>query len=115
MKRAFLAAFAASTLFAAPGLAAEPIEGTWLRPSTSTLVKFSACSQGYCGIVQNGEFQGKSIGYMAGSGKNYKGKVTDLSENKTYSGKASVSGNTMNLKGCVAGGLICKGEKWNRQ
>ena len=113
MKRILLA-IAAATLVATPALA-EPIVGTWLRPSTSTIVSFAPCGGGFCGTVQNGEFKGQSIGTLSGSGKNYRGKITDLAEGKTYTGKARVTGNTMKLEGCVAGGLICRGEDWQRQ
>lgn len=114
MIRQFFLAGALAGLIAAPALAAEPIEGTWLRPSTGTLVKFAPCGGGsFCGTVQNGSYKGKSIGKLSGSGANYNGKITDLAEGKTYTGKAKVSGNTMDLKGCVL--VICRGEKWSRQ
>ena len=95
-------------------LSAEPIEGTWLRPSTNTLVKYVKRGSQFCGTVQTGAHKGKSIGCMSGSGANYKGTVIALDEGKTYSGKATVNGNSMALKGCVAG-FICKGETWQRQ
>ena len=95
--------------------AAEPIEGTWLRPSTGTLVTFAPCAGGFCGTVQNGDYAGQSIGTMAGSGASYSGSITDLAEDKTYKGKAAVDGNAMELEGCVLGGLICRGETWQRQ
>lgn len=110
-----IAAAAAATLGITAASAAEPIEGTWLRPSTKTLVKFAPCGGGYCGTVMSGEHKGKSIGKMSGSGGSYKGSITDLGAKKTYTGKASVSGNTMKLSGCVLGGLVCKGENWSRQ
>jgi uncharacterized protein (DUF2147 family) len=52
---------------------------------------------------------------MEGSNGAYKGTVNKLDEGKTYNGKASVSGNTLSLSGCVLGGLICKSEKLTRQ
>jgi uncharacterized protein (DUF2147 family) len=52
---------------------------------------------------------------MTGKDGSYKGTVNKLDEGKTYSGKASVSDNTLSLAGCVAGGLICKTEKLTRQ
>lgn len=104
----------ASLMMAGSTFAAEPIEGTWKRDG-GTIVKFSKCGGSYCTAVQNGEYKGKSIGKMSGAGKSYKGSLTDLAANKTYKGKASISGNTMKLSGCVLGGLICKGETWKRQ
>jgi uncharacterized protein (DUF2147 family) len=97
-----------------PAFAAEPIEGTWLRPSTGTLVNFAPCGGGFCGTVQNGEFRGQSIGTMSGSGANYTGSITDLAEDKTYRGKAAVNGNSMKLEGCVLA-VLCRGETWARQ
>ncbi len=112
MLAAVMLALAATT---GTAFADEPIVGTWLRPSTGTLIKFSPCGGGFCGIVQTGSHTGKSIGKMSGSGANYSGSITDLDEEKTYKGKAVVNGNVMKLSGCVFGGLICKGENWNRQ
>jgi uncharacterized protein (DUF2147 family) len=118
MKKTLVAATAAFSILV-PGMlaanAAEPIEGIWKRPSTGTLVQYSGNGGKFCGTVLEGEYKGKSIGCMEGSGTTYKGTVIALDENKTYSGKASVNGNSMSLKGCVAGGLICKGETWARQ
>ena len=115
MKKSVFAFAALAAMVVTPALAAEPIEGVWKRPSTGTLVKFAPCGGSFCGTVQNGEYSGKSIGKMSGSGASYNGSITDLAANKTYKGKATVSGNSMDLKGCVAGGLICRGEKWQRQ
>ncbi|MNF02707.1 hypothetical protein D3C80_2018980 [compost metagenome] len=52
---------------------------------------------------------------MSGTGGSYKGEVNKLDEGKTYTGKASVKGNTLSLSGCVMGGLICKSESLTRQ
>lgn len=115
MKCKLLLAAAVAAMMAGPAIAAEPIEGLWKRPSTGTLIKYSKCGGSFCGIVQSGSYAGQSIGKMKGSGNSYSGTVTDLEENKTYKGKATINGNTMKLSGCVLGGLICKGENWNRQ
>lgn len=115
MKRRILFAALVASAMAVPALAAEPIEGLWKRPSTGTLIKYSKCGSSFCGVVQSGSYAGQSIGKMKGSGNNYSGTVTDLEENKTYKGKATISGNTMKLSGCVLGGLICRGENWKRQ
>ncbi|MCB1421553.1 MAG: DUF2147 domain-containing protein [Nitratireductor sp.] len=105
----------ALTVSSVAAYAAEPIEGTWLRPSTNTLLKYSKRGGQFCGTVLTGEHKGKSIGCMSGTGASYEGKVIALDEGKTYSGKAKINGNTMKLSGCVLGGMICKGENWKRQ
>ncbi len=113
MKKLLLAATLAAAA-TAPAFAAEPIEGTWLR-SNGTLIKYAAKGSEFCGTVLNNEYKGKSIGCMAGSGAEYKGKVNKLDEGKTYTGKAKVTGNSMKLSGCALGGLICKSENLKRQ
>ncbi len=118
MKSAFIRIAAAAAILAGSAItasAAEPIEGTWKRPSTGTIVKYSGGGGNFCATVQGGKNNGKSIGCMKGTGASYTGKLIDLDANKTYTGKATVNGNSMSLKGCVAGGLICKGETWARQ
>jgi len=100
---------------AAPAFAEEAIVGTWKRPN-GTIISYAACGGGkYCGTVQTGEYKGKSIGTMSGKDGSYKGEVNKLDEGKTYTGKASVKGNTLSLSGCVMGGLICKSESLARQ
>lgn len=93
---------------------ADPIEGTWKRPN-GTLITYAGSGTKFCGTVMTGEYKGKSIGCMNGSNGTYKGSVNKLDEGKTYNGKASVSGNTLALSGCVLGGLICKSEQLSRQ
>ncbi|MCX2696024.1 DUF2147 domain-containing protein [Ochrobactrum chromiisoli] len=109
------ATVALSATLAAPAFANEAIVGTWKRPN-GTIISYAACGGGkYCGTVQTGEYKGKSIGTMSGEDGSYKGEVNKLDEGKTYTGKASVKGNTLSLSGCVMGGLICKSESLTRQ
>jgi uncharacterized protein (DUF2147 family) len=115
MLKAVSLALGVSFMLATAAVAAEPIEGTWKRPN-GTLIRYSATGGGqFCGTVMTGEYKGQSIGCMSGSGGNYKGKVNKLDEGKTYTGKATVKGNTLSLAGCVMGGLICKSEDLTRQ
>ncbi|MBB2970178.1 DUF2147 domain-containing protein [Mesorhizobium sp. RMAD-H1] len=116
MIRTIVFAAAALTLAATPALAEEPIVGSWKRPN-GTVIKYEPCggADTYCGTVMTGQYKGKSIGSMSGTGGAYKGKVNKLDEGKTYTGKASVKGNTLSLSGCVMGGLICKSESLARQ
>lgn len=113
MIRKLIAAGVLIAAMTAPALA-DPIEGTWLRPSTGVLVKFSKCGSSFCAKAISGEFTGKSVGKFTGSGSSYTGTLIDLKEDKTYSGRAKVTGNTMKLEGCVLK-VICKGENWQKQ
>lgn len=115
MIRKLILGLSIATAFAASAFAAEPIEGKWKRPN-GTIVSYAACGASkFCGTVQTGEYKGQSFSTMSGENGAYKGEVRKLDEGKTYSGKASVKGNTLSLSGCVMGGLICKSESLTRQ
>lgn len=114
MIRMMALALGAGMTFAGTAFAAEPIEGTWKRPN-GTLIRYAGSGGKFCGTVLTGEYKGKSIGCMEGKGKEYAGSVNKLDEGKTYKGKATVKGNTLDLAGCVMGGLICKTENLVRQ
>jgi len=114
MKRIMFAAATASLVLTIPALAAQPIEGSWKR-SNGTVIRYAPSGgDKFCGTVLNGEYKGKSIGCMSGSGNSYKGQVNKLDEGKTYSGSATISGNSMKLSGCVAV-VLCKSETLTRQ
>ena len=68
------------------------------------------------GAALAGENLGKKLVIdMVPDGKgNYAGKVWRPSNNKIYIGKMTVSGNNLKLSGCVAGGLICSKQNWQR-
>jgi uncharacterized protein (DUF2147 family) len=94
---------------------ADQIEANWKRPN-GIIVRFSKCGSQFCASPITGPNAGKSAGKMASIGNDsYKGTLNDLENNKTYSGKASVSGSTLTVAGCVFGGLICKSESWAKQ
>lgn len=89
-------------------------------------VTIAPCGSAVCGTIsrtfQNGgtEFQSANIGRQividmvpVGDGA-YEGSVWRPSNDKIYIGKMSVSGNALQLKGCVAGGLICASQNWAR-
>lgn len=119
---------AAFALAAGAALAADPIEGVWqTQPDEGSvaLVQIAPCGGAYCGTIVKTfkgqqEYQSPNLGKqivisMAPSGGGaYAGKVLRPADNKTYNGKAQVSGGSMKLSGCVAGGLICKSQTWAR-
>jgi uncharacterized protein (DUF2147 family) len=92
--------------------AAEPIEGNWKTASGETAV-IAPCGGSFCVTVKTGKFAGKQIGKMDGSGADYSGEITDPSDDKTYSGYGTVSGNSLKMKGCVMS-VFCKSQTWNR-
>lgn len=123
-----LTTVAAMIALATPALA-DPAEGVWqteVDDGAFAHVTISACGNAYCGVIsrtfQNGgtEYNSENKGRQIvidmvpqGSGK-YSGQVWRPSNNKVYVGKMEVSGNSLILKGCVAGGLLCASQGWAR-
>jgi uncharacterized protein (DUF2147 family) len=120
----FLAVLA---LMAGPA-AADPVEGIWqTQPDAGSYahVRIGPCGDKFCGVItrtfkDGGEYKSDNIGKMLvinaepqGGGK-YGGKVWQPSTDRVYLGKLQLSGNSMQLAGCVAGGLICKKQTWRR-
>ncbi|WP_062016428.1 DUF2147 domain-containing protein [Aureimonas sp. AU4] len=91
---------------------AEAILGEW-RVSNGERVVYAPCGGAFCGRVESGRYRGKSVGRMSGSGRNYTGTVTDPSTDKTYEGRAEVSGDRLVLTGCVAK-VFCRSQTWTR-
>ncbi|SMX29017.1 hypothetical protein TRP8649_03147 [Pelagimonas phthalicica] len=122
-----LALAAALTLIAGTA-AADPAEGVWkTQPDDGAYahVKLSKCGNNICGTIVrtfngSGEYDSDNKGKQLvrnmkpmGGGA-YEGKVWRPSNNKIYLGKMQLSGNSLKLKGCVAGGLLCSSQTWKR-
>ena len=120
---AVFAAFGAGTAYAA-----DPAVGTWqtqVDDGAYAHIKMSPCGSAVCGTIartfnDTGEFKSENIGKKlvidmkpAGDGS-YAGKVWRPSNGKIYIGKMNVSGSSLKLSGCVAGGLICSKQTWKR-
>ncbi|MEP9388817.1 DUF2147 domain-containing protein [Mesorhizobium sp. KR9-304] len=113
MFRRLSVALAASMLFAGAAWA-DPIEGNWRTEAGST-AHISPCGGAFCIKLISGSHSGKQIGKMTASGANsYSGSITDPNNDKTYKGKASVSGGNLSLSGCVLGGLFCRAQNWKK-
>ncbi|RKT30819.1 uncharacterized protein (DUF2147 family) [Roseovarius halotolerans] len=123
-----LAVAAAALLASAAIAAADPVLGTWqteVDDGAFAHVKMQPCGQKICGTIartfrDGGEYQSDTIGKMlvrnmepVGEG-HYEGKVWRPSNDKIYIGKIDLEGNSLNLRGCVAGGLICAKQTWKR-
>ena len=98
----------------------EPDDGAFAH------IAMSACGNAFCGVIQRAfdtsgnPIQTDNIGKQIvidmvpnGDGT-YDGQVFRPSNGKTYIGKMSVSGDSLELKGCVAGGLLCASQNWVR-
>ena len=108
--------------------AADPIEGLWqTQPDDGAYahVQIAPCGAAYCGTIvksfnAQGEYASPNLGRkividMApkGAGK-YEGQVWRPSNDKVYIGKIALQGNSMKLSGCVAGGLLCAKQNWQK-
>jgi uncharacterized protein (DUF2147 family) len=101
--------------------AADPT-GTWVRPSTGTVVKFYNCGDALCAKIVGVKDKAKqgTVGTVimsgakkSGDGK-WEGDLLNTDDGQTYSGVVTYTGGGLTLKGCVLGGIVCKGETWSR-
>ncbi|BAT59995.1 hypothetical protein GJW-30_1_02530 [Variibacter gotjawalensis] len=113
--RSFFVAASLVIAMAGTAFAADPIAGNWTTQAGSTAA-IAPCGSAFCITLRSGEHSGKRIGNMApkGAGK-YAGTIVDPATDKSYTGSASLSGNTLSLSGCVMGGMICKSQTWTRR
>ncbi|MFV1594294.1 DUF2147 domain-containing protein [Phaeobacter sp. JH20_36] len=108
--------------------AADPVLGTWKTQTDDgsfAHVTMAPCGAAVCGKISRtfnaeGEYKSPNIGktlvidMVANGDGSYAGKVWRPSNNKIYIGKMNLSGASLALRGCVAGGLICSKQTWSR-
>lgn len=119
-----LVLFTSATIAAAQ----DPVIGIWkteVDDGAYAHVDVKMCGDKICGTIartfdSNGEYQSKNLGkdiiqgmVPSGNGK-YAGSVWRPSNGKIYVGKLVLSGDTLKMKGCIAGGLICSSQNWSR-
>lgn len=107
---------------------ADPVEGTWktqVDDGSYAHIRMAPCGSAICGTIArtfnaDGEYKSPNIGKtlvidMVPNGDgSYAGKVWRPSNDKIYIGKMQLNGNALALRGCVAGGLLCSKQTWNR-
>jgi uncharacterized protein (DUF2147 family) len=122
MKFSTIAFFGITLALAAAPAAAQDATGTWLRDSGASRVRIAPCGDALCGHItwlkdKSGPAKvGQRVFYgMKPNGAgSWKGSAFNPEDGKTYSGKMTVSGNSLTTSGCVLGGLICKTVNWSR-
>ncbi len=109
--------------------AAAPIEGRWQNPKDSVIVHVKPCgAETWCGRVSwaSPKAQRKSDGRLAvgtqllsglkANGRGgYQGRA--YVPRRRIHGNATVwpaGSNTLIVKGCAVGGLVCKSQRWTR-
>ncbi|MBJ3763080.1 DUF2147 domain-containing protein [Maribius pontilimi] len=127
MKHFILAAIAGLSL-AATAAQADPAEGIWqteVDDGAYAHVQLAPCGGAVCGTIvrtfnASGEYnspnKGKQIvrSMAPQGGGAYEGQVWRPSNNKIYLGKMTLAGERLQLKGCIAGGLLCSSQTWAR-
>ena len=120
----------AAMAFAALGTAAQadPAEGLWqtqVDDGAYAHVRMAPCGSDVCGTITRtfkggAEYESPNKGKVLvrnmtpQGGGAYAGQVWRPSNNKIYLGKMTLAGDRLQLKGCVAGGLICSSQTWAR-
>ncbi len=127
MKRLVLALLMAAGT-ALPAFAADPVIGMWkteVDDGAYAYVDVHMCGAKICGTIMqtfnsSGEYQSPNLGkdiirdmVSNGNGK-YSGDVWRPSNDKIYLGKLELNGDSLKMKGCVAGGLFCSSQTWSR-
>ncbi len=118
----------AGGLWAGPALAADPVAGLWqTQPDDGAYahVELAPCGPAICGTIRrtfnsSGEYRSANIGKQLvqgmvpkGNGR-YEGKVWRPSNDRIYNGKLQLNGASLQMSGCVAGGLLCSKQVWTR-
>ena len=119
-----------ASLFAvATGAAAqETALGVWqteVDDGAYAHITISPCDNAVCGVISrtfntDGEYQSENLGrtlvidMVPQGGGAYKGSVWRPSNDRIYIGKMDVNGDALRLRGCIAGGLLCSSQNWQR-
>lgn len=103
------------SLLTSNAFANDPIVGNWLTQYGQTAAITPCGGANYCVTLKTGKYAGSQIGSLKNAGGRYKGTVTDPARQKSYTGKATITGDVMKMSGCVLGGLICRARVWNRK
>jgi uncharacterized protein (DUF2147 family) len=131
MRKAILAAIGL-VMLAIPAQAqpADP-SGTYLSETGETRVRIARCGAAYCGTIISVQGEAKDvnnpdpnlkgrnlvgiqmISNIQPTADGFTGQLYNYKDGRTYSGKMSFAGGkSMQLSGCVFGGLICRSQTW---
>ena len=127
--RKFVASAAAVVMSAGMAMA-DPAVGLWRTEPGDTggylHVAVAKCGEALCGVIKQAiDKDGKPVGDYEhlgkrmlwdmksnGDGSYSGGKIWAPGRNKTYKSKMSLSGDRLEVSGCVA--IICRGQTWMR-
>ena len=117
---------AACLVVAGAGTAmADPVHGTWQTETGETggylHVTIAACGDSICGTIakvvnnDNTSIKGKRMIWdmeAKGDGSYSGGKIWAPDRDKVYSSKMSLSGNNLEVSGCVL--VVCRAQSWTK-
>ena len=125
-----IAAFVIS--FSAPALSAGP-EGLWLVKDQTGRIRIEKCGAQLWGTIAWQKTPSKDtnnpdpalkersmlgaailIGMRQTQSNLWEGDIYNPRNGSIYKSKMSMQGDTLEIKGCVMGGIICGGETWTR-
>lgn len=139
-KSAAAVALAVYLTTAGHSFAADPA-GVWINREGDTKIRVTRCGEGICGAVawlgDPNDAQGKPktdrhnsdaskrgrrlmglavlIGMKPNGPDKWEGQIYNADDGNTYKSYVTLANNnTMNVQGCVLGGLICKSMVWTR-
>ncbi|MDM9620267.1 hypothetical protein A6U87_10315 [Rhizobium sp. AC44/96] len=100
------------TLLATDAMSADAVVGTW-KTEDGKISVVERCGASYCIFAKSGEYAGQKIGTFSGAADSYSGRITDPRNKTTYSGKLTVLGDSLKLRGCATD-VLCKTQTWTR-
>ena len=126
-----LTLLAAAAAAASPVAALPSIEGVWHNPKNSVAVRTGPCGQRWCGWIVRASDKAKADAKKSGAPdligtallRDYRRKGRDKFSGQVWvpdMGRAFgstitiVDADTLNVKGCLVGGFICKSQTWRR-
>jgi uncharacterized protein (DUF2147 family) len=132
MKRVFLSVALLSLAASASASASAPIEGRWQNPKDSVIIDVAPCgAEALCGKVSWASPKARADARKGGTQRLVGTRLlTGLKPNGEggWKGRAflpkrnmhatafvhAAGGDTMVVKGCLVGGMICKEQRWTR-
>ncbi len=102
-----------------PLSAAENIKAIWVRPSTGAHIASFPCGGGLGLKIVKSPVQAErgeilTCGAKPLGAHRYKGTLTSSLQGKTYTGYMTIKGDSLHLKGCALGFILCRSEVWKR-
>src|ERR1700748_3555193 len=121
MLRRSITIFAVLAVSSTVALASD-VSGEWARTDAKGRFRFAPCGDAVCGTITwlkdpagPGKVGQRVFFDMRPKAENvWGGTAFNPEDGKEYSGKLTLSGNSLVTAGCALGGLICKTVSWTR-